>query len=161
MSSGLGRTAFAGNVIPSGMINPTAAAIASFIPAPNQLGLVNNYISSSPFQLGYQKFDGRVDYHMSDHTFAFLRYGFSNSHAIETSSLGDVIGAGTQDVLADNAILAVDHAFGDNLITNFKFGYNRYDSNLCLGTNLTPLGNMLGMGDWARVSSASIYRAWH
>ncbi|MBV9742848.1 MAG: carboxypeptidase regulatory-like domain-containing protein, partial [Acidobacteriia bacterium] len=143
-NTGAFRTAFPGNVIPAGFINPAAAAIASYIPAPNQPGLVNNYISNAPYQLDYQKGDGRVDFHISDHTSAFLRYGYSNNHVLETSPFS-VIGVGTRDrLLADNAVIGLDHAFGDNLITSFKFGYNRYDLNLGPYGNSTPLANTVG-----------------
>ncbi len=140
------RQAFPGNVISPSLINPTAAAIASYLPAPNLPGLANNYLSNSPYQLDYQKFDGRLDYHVNDHTSAFLRYGYSNNRAVEESPLGNVIGAGTRDrLVADNAAIAIDHAFNDNLITDFKFGYNRYDSNLGLYGNTSPLAGTLGL----------------
>jgi Carboxypeptidase regulatory-like domain/TonB dependent receptor len=145
-ADGFGRAAFAGNIIPASMINPTAAAIASFIPSPNLPGLANNYLSNTPYQLNYQKGDGRIDYHMSDHTSAFLRYGYSNNYANETSPLGDVIGAGNRDrLIAQNAEISVDHAFGDNLITDLRFGYNRYDSMLNFYSNTTPLAADLGV----------------
>ncbi|MBV9503429.1 MAG: TonB-dependent receptor [Acidobacteriia bacterium] len=144
-SAGVGRVSL-GNVIPSSFLNPTSAAIASLLPSPNQAGLVNNYVSNTPYQLDYQKADGRIDYLKSEHTSLFFRYGFSNNHAIETSPLGSVIGSGTRDrLLENNATIAIDHSFGGNLITDTKFGYSRYDSRLGLYGNQTPLANMLGL----------------
>jgi hypothetical protein len=145
-SDGTVRGAFLGNVLPGSLVNPTAAAIASYLPAPNLPGLANNYLSNTPYQLDYQKFDGRIDYHMSDRTSAFFRYGYSNNHALENSPLGTVIADGMHDrIVADNAVIALDHAFGDNLITDFKFGYNRYDANLGLYSNTSPLASTLGL----------------
>ena len=43
----------------------------------------------------------------------FLRYGFTNYWAAESSPLGNVIGAGTRDrLLNHNAIIGVVHNFG-------------------------------------------------
>lgn len=47
-TNGVGRTVYAGGLIPANQINPTAAAFASFFPAPNQPGLVNNLGATSP-----------------------------------------------------------------------------------------------------------------
>ncbi|HJT90082.1 MAG TPA: TonB-dependent receptor [Bryobacteraceae bacterium] len=144
-NNGVGRSLFAGGIIPSGQINPTAAAIASFIPAPNQPGFVNNYVSNLPYQDDYQKLDARVDQHFSDRTSAFLRYGYSNNHVLNPSPLGDVIGAGTRDrLIGQNAALDLTHAFGSQLITDFRFGYNRYDQHLDPLSNASPLAGLLG-----------------
>src|SRR5579871_312557 len=147
-ANGVGRLPYTSGILPPGRINPTAAAIASFIPAPNQPGLVNNYISNTPFQNDYQKGDVRLDEHLSDKTSAFLRYGYSNNHAIETSPLGDVIGSGTRGrLVGQNAEISATHAFSDRLITDLKFGYNRYDQKLGLYGDQSALFNMLGTGN--------------
>lgn len=144
-ADGTGRAAFAGNVIPAGSINPAAATIASFLPAPNQPGLVNNFISNAPFQSDYQKADARLDHYFSDRTSAFLRYGYSNLIARDPSPLGPVIGDGTAGrLVGQNAVISVTHAFNDRLITDFKFGYNRWDQRLSLIGDQTPLALALG-----------------
>ncbi|HLI86868.1 MAG TPA: TonB-dependent receptor [Bryobacteraceae bacterium] len=130
-SLGTGRTAFAGGVIPAGDLNPTSLAIASFIPAPNAPGLVNNLVSNQLFRLNYQKGGGRIDDHMSDRTSAFLRYGYTNNYSSENSPLGPVISEGIFGrILSQNAAIGLDHAFNDHLITSLKFAYNRYDLRL-------------------------------
>jgi len=128
---GINRTPFTGNMIPSNLINPTAAAIARFFPAPNLAGFSNNYVSNVPFQNHGNKADGRLDHHFSDRTNLFLRYGFTNYRAAESSPLGDVIGAGTRDrLLNHNAILGIIHNFGPALAMDLRMGYNRYDQRL-------------------------------
>jgi hypothetical protein len=128
--NGVGRTPFLGNVIPAGMLNPTSLAIASFIPAPNQPGFVNNYISNTPYANNYQKGDARLDYHFSDRTSAFARYGYTNNYSVENSPLGPVIGVGTFDrIVGQNAALGVDRVITDRLLTSLKFSYNRYTMN--------------------------------
>ena len=130
-AAGTGRSLFAGNVLPARLINPSSAAIASLIPTPNRPGLADNLVSNTPFQNDHQKVDGRLDQQFSDHTSAFLRYGFSNDHLLTESPLGLAIGAGTRDrLLSDNAAIGVTHEFGAGLLTQLQFGYNRYDQKL-------------------------------
>ncbi len=156
-AAGTGRAIIGGSMIPFGSINPSASAIASFIPAPNEPGLVNNFVSNVPFQHDYHKFDGRLDQHVSERTSAFLRFGFSNNHAIEQSPLGDVIGAGTRDrLLAYNSAIGITHAFGDRLMTDFRFGYNRYDQKLGLWGDATPLGARLGVSGLTALEGINI-----
>ncbi|PWU09523.1 MAG: hypothetical protein C5B51_06110 [Terriglobia bacterium] len=148
-SAGMGRVLFPTGIIPGRLINPAAAAIASFIPAPNEPGLANNYVTNVPFQNDYHKFDGRIDQHFSERTAAFLRYGYSNNHAIMQSPLGDVIGAGTRGrLVGQNAAIGITHSFSDRLITDFRFGYNRYDQKLGLWGDQTALGNLLGVSNF-------------
>ena len=145
-TAGTGRSAFAGNSIPSGFINPTSGAIANFIPAPNIPGLVNNYISNPAFQNDHQKLDLRIDQRFTDRTMAFVSYGYSNDHLLAASPMGPVLGAGTRErLLGDNAALGVTHEFGPRLLTQMRFGYNRYDQRLGLYADQSPLGATLGL----------------
>src|SRR5215472_10906599 len=151
---GTARAAFGGNVIPGGSINPTSAAITNFIPLPNQPGLVNNFMTNTPFQNTYQKFDARVDQHFNDTTSAFVRYGYTNAYGTENSPFGPVIGAGLSGrVVGQNAVISLTHAFNakgsgpvvPRLITDITFGYNRYAQRLGSVGDQTPLANALGL----------------
>ena len=132
---------YAGNMIPSGQINPTVAAVAGLLPSPNLPGYVDNYVSNTPFRNDVSKIDAKIDQHFSDRTSAFLRYGFSNYWSSEGSPYGSTIGAGTNDrLLAQNAVAGVTHEFTPSLVTDFRFGYNRYDQNLNFNGNQSALG---------------------
>jgi hypothetical protein len=131
LPSGLGRTLFAGNVINPFLINPANQTIANLIPAPNAPGYVNNLVSNVPYQIHSQKFDGRIDQHFSDTTAMFLRYGYSNDWGFNGSPLGPVLSATAQGrTLGQNVVADVNHIFTPSLITDFRFGYNRYDQRL-------------------------------
>jgi hypothetical protein len=139
--AGAGRTPFSGNVIPSSRINPTAAAIASFFPAPNLPGFSDNFVSNVPFRNNGNKADGRLDQHFSDRTDLFLRYGYTNYWAAEGSPLGNVIGAGTRDRHVNhNAVIGVTHDFTPSLMMDLRMGYNRYDQQLNRLADETALG---------------------
>ncbi len=143
-ANGTGRALYPGNIIAPGLINPQSAAIATLIPAPNRPGFADNYVSNTPFQNDHQKFDARIDQQFSDRTSLFLRYGFSNDHALTESPLGLTIGAGLRDrLLGDNAALGLTHEFSPGLLTQLSFGYNRYDQKL--SANQSALGFALGL----------------
>ncbi len=132
---------YAGNTLAPGQINPTAAAIAGLLPSPNLPGYVDNYVSNTPFRNDVSKFDGKIDQHFSDRTSAFLRYGYSNFWASQDSPYGSTIGAGTNDrLLAQNAVAGVTHEITPSLITDFRFGYNRYDQKLNYNGDQSALG---------------------
>ena len=73
------RTPFAGNVIPSNRINPVAAKVASFYPAPNLPGdgpsHQNNYQKILPQTNTYDSWLGKMDYIFSERSHASFRYG--------------------------------------------------------------------------------------
>ena len=148
-ASGVGgafRTPIPGNMIPAAQLNPVASAIASFYPAPNLAGFVNNFLTNTPFNNHQQKADGRLDQHFSDRTNAYLRYGFSNDWASLASPLGTVIGAGTRSrLIAQNVMADVTHQFTPNLIADGSFGYNRFDQRINTNSDQTPLANLLGL----------------
>ena len=71
------RDAFPGNAIPASRINPIAANLLKYFPAPNQAGIglsnTNNYFSPAPNQLEDDRIDGRIDHKFSDSHFVFAR----------------------------------------------------------------------------------------
>jgi hypothetical protein len=149
--NGAQRTPFGGDLIPISQFNSSALAIARDIPAPNLPGLTNNYITNVPSRNHGNKADGRVDQHFSDRTSAFLRYGFTNYWTLEGSPLGAVIGAGTRDrLLAQNVVADVAHEVTSSLITDFRFGYNRYDQ------KLNPAGDATSLGAFGTLASINI-----
>jgi hypothetical protein len=144
-AAGSGRTPFAGGIIPASRINPTAAAIASFFPAPNQPGVSDNLVSNVPFRNHGDKADARLDQHFSDRTDMFLRYGFTNYWAAEASPLGNVIGAGTRSrSINQNAVVGITHDITPSLIMDLRVGYNRYDQRINALADETALGAAFG-----------------
>ena len=66
------RTAFAGNVIPSGRINPVAAAYANLYPEPNLPGTEDNYFTNQLRPYDYNAVLGRLDHNISGKSKVFL-----------------------------------------------------------------------------------------
>jgi hypothetical protein len=144
-ATGFGRSPFTGNIIPTARLNPTATAIARLFPAPNLAGFSDNLVTNVPFRNHGNKADARIDHHFSDRTNLFLRYGFTNYWAAESSPLGDVIGAGTRDrSLNHNAVIGVVHDFTPALTTDLRMGYNRFDQRLNPLSDQTALRSAFG-----------------
>jgi hypothetical protein len=60
-ADGSGRTAFAGNVIPAAMLDPTVQKLIATLPLPTNDRLVDNYFATAPFTFTRQKVDAKVN----------------------------------------------------------------------------------------------------
>ena len=146
LSTGFGRTPYSSGIIPSSQINPASAAIAGFIPAPNLPGFYDNYVSAVPLQTISNKADGRIDQRFGDKMTGFLRYGYTNDWTQNGSPLGNVIGAAERSrLLGQNASLDFTNQISDRLISDFRFGYDRYDDRINSAANESALGSQLGL----------------
>jgi Carboxypeptidase regulatory-like domain len=69
------RNAFAGNVIPTGRLDPVAQRMLAAIPAANLSGNVDNWQGSVTEKVDYWNFSQRVDINLTDKLKIFARYG--------------------------------------------------------------------------------------
>jgi len=69
------RTPFAGNVIPTSMLDPTSMKILAEIPLPNLPGYQDNLQYSIYENAKYWNFSERMDWNISDSWKIFVRYG--------------------------------------------------------------------------------------
>ena len=69
------RNAFAGNLIPQSMMDPTALKMLAEIPLPNRAGNTDNWQGSLYENTNYWNFSERVDINVSDKVKMFARYG--------------------------------------------------------------------------------------
>jgi hypothetical protein len=125
-TTGTGRTAFTGGLIPSGSINATSRAIARFFPLPNQSGLANNFAAQVPYTTDNNIADAKLDYRFSDALTGFLRYGISHINATQDSLFGPVIGSPETAGLRNHqaSVSLVGNYYG--IIGELQFGYSRY-----------------------------------
>jgi hypothetical protein len=65
VTSGGARSPFENNIIPSGRINPIAAAYAALYPLPNRPGTVSNYFTNQLRPYDYNSAMGRVDHNFN------------------------------------------------------------------------------------------------
>jgi len=69
------RTPFAGNIIPTGRIDPVALKMLNEIPLPNQPGNVDNWQGSIYEKVDYWNLSQRVDVNIADNLKSFVRLG--------------------------------------------------------------------------------------
>ncbi len=86
------RTPFAGNVIPSGLFDPTAVKMLADIPLPNLPGNVDNWQGSVDEAVNYWNFSQRIDVNFTDNVKMFARYGQFRAELYQQNPIGS--GAG-------------------------------------------------------------------
>ncbi len=132
---GTGRTAFAGNLIPIGMISPQAAAILAVFPSPTAAGITNNFVGSGSGNFNQNAFDTRIDYNAPHGYQVFGRFSFDYFNLAGVGSLGSLGGLGFgpgglngQSTVHNYSLaLGFDKAIGTTLLTDFRFGYFKYN----------------------------------
>jgi hypothetical protein len=79
------RPAFAGNIIPQSLWDPTAVRALALLPSPNLPGLTNNLQVSKMNNTEYWNFSSRVDYNHSEKWKTFMRYGHFKANLLESN----------------------------------------------------------------------------
>ncbi len=124
------RQPLAGNVIPSGRLDPNAVKLLDLYPAPTQAGLLNNYSVNRKNTTDVDSFDLRLDEDFSEKDHAFLRYSYSHSPSVFPGPFtgyadGGGFGQGDQTVDGQGAALSYTHSFSPTLVNEMRAGFNR------------------------------------
>jgi hypothetical protein len=166
--TGAGRTAFAGNHIPIGRISPQAAAILAAFPAPTGGGIINNFVGSGSGPYNQNSFDVRMDYNAPRGFRVFGRFSLDYFSLSGKGSLGLLGGVGfgpgglngTSTVHNYSLATGFDKAIGTTLLTDFRFGYFKYNPQTAYSdAGTTPMkafgvpGLNLGTPDTSGLSS--------
>jgi outer membrane receptor protein involved in Fe transport len=135
-STGVGRTPFAGNIIPSSRINPVSTAILALLPAPNEsfnaAAPANNYYAALPFQKTTDSLDYKMDYNLTDSDRLSGRFSFARPVIFQAPIFGTAggnangafEGTGTQNTYSSG--LNYDHVFSSTLVTEARIGVAHY-----------------------------------
>src|SRR5450631_337190 len=134
-NKGTGRAAFTGNLIPIGRISPQAAAILAKFPAPQNTGLINNFVGSGSGPFSNNSFDTRIDYSASPSVSVFGRFSLSHYSLSGKGLLGALGGSGngllglSGSSITHNTSLATgfNKTFSPSLLMDFRFGYFKYN----------------------------------
>ncbi len=135
------RTPFAGNVIPSNLINAVGANVASLYPVPNAPGFQNNYISVLDRDLNDNGGNMRMDFKLSDKDSMFFRYSYEQFLLFDTKGQGGcciptppglpfdlgpfVAGGQNTTLIAQGAAFNETHIFSPTLVNQFIAGFAR------------------------------------
>lgn len=79
------RTQFAGNVIPTARLDPTALKLLQEMPLPNLPGSQDNLQGFKVNETTYWNFSERVDWVHSDKWRSFVRFGWFKAHLLESN----------------------------------------------------------------------------
>jgi hypothetical protein len=122
------RAQFAGNVIPAGRIDPTAAALLSYFPQPNQTNNPNgNFVTSYSAGGNVDQYNERIDYNLSAKQRIFGRYTQSHILSLPDAPFGQICtDRCTEDTKAKQISLGDTIAFSPKTILDLHVGYTRY-----------------------------------
>jgi hypothetical protein len=138
LTTGVGRTPFANNTIPSSMLSQQAQAIMAYFPLPNtQLTagapFVNNYAANGGTAITYNKWDTREDYYLNQKNTIFGRYSYASFTEAAPGAFGVEAGGpafvnyGGSSVSQDDSLaLGWTFTVSPTTINEFRFGWMRY-----------------------------------
>jgi hypothetical protein len=127
-------TQFPGNIIPMGLLNPTALAIVNLIPEPNFGGtnaLSRNFLYQAPQFTNTDQGDIRIDYTITSKNTLYGSYSKSNQSQPAVGVFPGFLGGGSASVNnAEQLALTDVHLFKPNLINELRFGLIRHNGSL-------------------------------
>jgi hypothetical protein len=143
------RTPFAGNMIPSNRIDPTAKVMENLWAHSNGPGSpfthVNNYTANASVGGDNYQYNARVDHSFSDKQHAFARYTYWNNLnlAIDPYQTKTCVDRCTEKFNTNQGVIGDTYSFSPHTIADFRIAYLRFSYDripLTLGYDLTQLG---------------------
>ncbi|CAN5625361.1 TonB-dependent receptor [soil metagenome] len=130
----LARTAFQGNMIQIGRLDPAALAIqAALYPLPNNtVGSydpcthVNNYLTTPKYTFNERSALGRVDYTLSEKDNLFVRYAYYQSQTNNAAGFGPIFNR-NDNLRNYGALLSETHVFSPSLVNDVRIAVLRSD----------------------------------
>lgn len=123
------RSAFPGNAIPAGRIDPAALILLESVPLPNRDGISNNYLGQATRSRDDNQFNLRLDYGTAGGNRLFGRISVNEIDALEpfgsrgTNSLPGF--ASNVTTSSRNGALSYTHSLSQRHVMNVLFGLNR------------------------------------
>jgi carboxypeptidase family protein/TonB-dependent receptor-like protein len=142
-TTGVGRSPFPGNIIPSERLSPQALAVMNYFPLPNTAGTVvngltapyNNYAATGALTNNGNQWNTRWDYYLNEKNTFFGRYSYASFDLSAPGAFGLLAGgpsfnnanfAGNSNTLNQSIAGGWTHTFSPTLINEFRFGYLHY-----------------------------------
>ncbi len=122
------RTAFTGNKIPAGRIDPTAQALLSYFPEPNLAGsTAGNFATSFSSGGAVNQYNGRVDYNLSSKQRIYGRFTYSHILSLPDNPFSQICtDRCTETTTAKQVSLGDTLALSTKTILDLHLGYTRY-----------------------------------
>jgi hypothetical protein len=142
---GTGRSPIPGNILPPSELSSAAKNLNKYFPAPNQPGLLNNYVAQIPFQYNANLYDVRVDHNITDRTKIYYKFSTQWFSLAQGDTLGTM---GSPQAAHDYTLtgsINFTHGFSPSLLTEVRVAYNRWHDNV---QTTNPIKNaQLGIAD--------------
>ena len=121
------------NIFPSGSIDPLAARLSAFLPAPNSNNAAFNYIAVPVRTETRNNFDVRIDQTFSGKDSLFGRFSYEDQPSYIPSPFNNVLDGGGffdghEDFSYRSAAISETHILDSNHVNELRFGYNRINA---------------------------------
>src|SRR5436190_690370 len=132
------RVPFTGNIIPANLISAQAVNLLKQLPAPSTGGITNNFIANGFGIFDRDGYDIRVDNSTTQNLHVFGRYSYQKFNLSSVGAFGAIGGqgfgpggfAGQSKTRNHSLSSGFDYSLSPTLITDFRFGYFRYNVNV-------------------------------
>jgi Carboxypeptidase regulatory-like domain/TonB dependent receptor-like, beta-barrel len=149
LQTGSGRTAFTGNLIPNSRLSPAAVAVLQALPAPATGTVLNNFTAAGSGPFKQDSFDTRIDYAASSTVNVFGRFSLDYFKLSGQGIFGALQGPGngllglSGSSITHNYSLATGFTktLSTSLLTDFRFGYFKYNPQTQKPDGGTPMTN--------------------
>ena len=148
--------AFSGNVIPPGQLSRVGQGLARAYPAPNAADPNRNFVSNPIDALDDDTLIARVDQQLTHQNRLLVRYNFENIHELQPVNLFSrttaVPGFGREQGATRfiTAGISDTHTFSNNLLGEFRFGFNRWKLDYLQQDHETDVASQLGLTGLSR-----------
>ncbi len=137
-ATGVGRTPFANNVIPTNRVSTQALALLKYWPTPNALlspatPMYNNYAAGGNLAVTGNSYNTREDYYLNPKNTIFGRFSYQGFTEIGPGAFGDVAGgpafghyAGNSAASNESLAVGWTSTISPTIVNEFRFGWMRY-----------------------------------
>lgn len=153
-SNGVGRQAFADNIIPTDRISPVARNLLAMLPLPtNPNAIENNFIATGSTRFDTNQASGRIDHYLGQNTRLFGRYIYFGSTLFSPPIYGVTAGGpslqggvgGNSTGRNQNLSINFNHVFTPTLLFDFRYGYSHYRVQVLQADAGTDLATEVGI----------------
>lgn len=148
------------NIIPTNLFDPLSKRLTKLWPLPN-VNRAFNFLAEPKVQRDRNNFDVRADRYFSEKDIGFVRYSYQHNPSVVPAVFESTGGGGGEASVGEDSnayagvALSETHIFGQRLVNEFRFGYNRvhakhlqFDSGNNISANLgipgVPFGPLNG-----------------
>jgi Carboxypeptidase regulatory-like domain/TonB dependent receptor len=131
-TGGITRAPFAGNIIPSSRLDPTAKVLANYWGQPNSTGQqftnLNNFSANANAGGNNDEYNTRVDHNMSDRQHLFVRYSYWTNLSLAEDPYGTGVyqDRGPETWTTHSAVVGDTFVLSPRTVIDFRVAFLRF-----------------------------------